>query len=250
MRLRGPGCALLLAFAPFACSGDVDQDDFLGDHSFTITETCPPNVPCIPACTNNGPDDVCGQSIPPSGGGCWITGIGYIVDADGHDNFGGNGMGMKDGSVRGEWEHVDHGTGDKFHGQVQYLFCRQVPEPGPGQPSGPDHNFLLNQAYYGGPGRWFVPGTGWQDGFWFDVMAEDHGEPGNKPGPMQHGGAGPDFYHFTARQFTGGVQSGTPVIVYDTAGDIVGGNFQIHPPNNGHPFVSSPLPPWVDGNQP
>ena len=33
--------------------------------------------------------------------------------------------------------------------------------------------------------------------------------------------------------------------VYETKGDLVGGNIQIHPSNNGHPAVQSALPPWV-----
>jgi len=228
------------------CSGDITGDDFTGDHSFSITQGCPDTEICFPTCTNNGPDNVCGNSLAPSAGGCWITGIGFIVDADGHDNFGGNGMPMKDGTIRGEWEHVDHGTGDKFHGQVHYLFCRHVPEPGPGQPSGPSHMFDINQAYYGGPGRWFTPTDGWKDGYWFDVMAEDHGEPGNQPGPGQHGSMGPDEYYFTARIIQGDLQSGSVVMdVYSTGGPLEGGNFQIHPPNTGHPYTSGTLPNWV-----
>jgi hypothetical protein len=199
-------------------------------------------APCG-ACIPNGgpPTDDC---IPPTNGGCWITGGGFIVDADGNDSFGGNGMPMKDGRIRGEWEHQDHGTGNNLHGQVTYLVCRHVDEPGPGQPSGPQHNFNINQAYYGGPARFASPNGNWADGYWFDVMIEDHGEPGNKPGPGNHGSKGPDYYHITIRQIAGANQSGT--VVYDTEGDLVGGNLQIHPPNNGHPYTSSSLPSWVN----
>jgi hypothetical protein len=245
--------ALIVAVALLpGCSGGIDSgpDNFDGDRSFQIFNQCPPGVicfgsgpVCVPAKGSKPDDNACTNSLPPTEGGCWITGIGFIIDADGHDNFGGNGMPMKDGSIRGEWEHVDHGTDDKFHGQVQYLVCRHVPEPGPGVPNGPQHDLTTNQAYYGGPGRWFTPDAGWADGYWFDVMAEDHGEPGNKAGPGQHGSGGPDFYHFTARLLASGTQSGA--VVYDTAGDIVGGNFQIHPPNTGHPFTQGLLPPWV-----
>jgi hypothetical protein len=146
---------------------------------------------------------------------------------------------MKDGTIRGEWENVDHGTGNTLHGQVQYLVCRHVNEPGPGQPSGPSHNFTMNQAYFGGPADF----AGMSSGYWFDVMVEDHGEPGNQPGPGNHGSGGPDFYHVTIRKMMGANMSGP--VVYDAAGDLSGGNIQIHPPNNGHPFTASALPPWV-----
>ena len=198
-------------------------------------------APCG-ACVPNGgqPDNDC---VPPANGGCWITGGGFIEDADGKDSYGGNGMPMKDGTIRGQWEHQDHGTGNNMHGEVTYLVCRHVDEPGPGNPSGPKHDFNINQAYYGGPARFASPQGNWAEGYWFDVMLEDHGEPGNKPGPGNHGSKGPDYYHITIRQMTGQNQSG--IVVYDTEGDIVGGNLQIHPPNNGHPFTSSSLPSWV-----
>jgi hypothetical protein len=160
-----------------------------------------------------------------------VTGGGFIVDTDGKDSFGGNAMPMKDGTIRGEWEHQDHGTGDNAHGQATYLYCRVVPGPGPGHPNGPQHNFVDNQVYFGGPARWSTNAS-WADGFWFDVVAEDHGEPGRK-----------DTYQFTIRKYAGPNSSGP--IVYQTSGDLAGGNIQLHPPNNGHPFTSSQLPPWV-----
>ncbi len=193
---------------------------------------------CVPSTQWIAYDDC----LPPDAGGCWITGGGFVTDTDGKDSFGGNGMPMKDGRIRGEWEHVDHGTGNKLHGEVSYLVCRHVAEPGPGQPSGPSHNFTLNQAYYGGSARWFSNGA-WADGYWFDIMAEDHGEPGNKAGPGNHGSAGPDYYHLRVLQMQNGSQSGT--LIYETEGDFDGGNFQIHPPNGGHPYTSSALPSWV-----
>jgi len=169
--------------------------------------------------------------VPPSAGGCWVTGGGFIVDADGNDSFGGNAMPMKSGTVRGEWEHQDHGTGDAAHGQATYIYCRTVPGPGPGHPSGPHHDFTVNQVYFGGPARWLA-GGGWTDGYWFDVVAEDHGEPGTA-----------DTYLFTIRQYAGNAQSGA--VVYQTSGTLAGGNIQIHPPNPGHPGTQSTLPPWV-----
>src|SRR5215212_9955887 len=101
----------------FAC-GDSGEEELLGDTSFRITQECSDDgAVCEPECEDTY-CEVCEHSNPPSEGGCFITGIGYLVDADGRDNFGGNGMPMKDGYLRGEWEHVDHGTGDKFHGVV------------------------------------------------------------------------------------------------------------------------------------
>jgi hypothetical protein len=206
--------------------GNSEDEAFLGDTSFRITQTCADDGTCEPECEDTW-CDVCDDSKPPTEGGCWITGIGYIIDADGHDNFGGNGMPMKTSYLRGEWEHVDHGTGVKYHGKVTYLHCRHVDEPGPGVPSGPDHDFIINQAYYGGPGRRYEPGVGWQDGYWFDVMAEDHGEPGKT-----------DEYFFSARPMGGSE-------LYATGGVLGGGNFQIHPPNDGHPFTEGAVPAWV-----
>jgi len=209
---------------------DVDEGLY-GDTSFRITEECFDNV-CEPECEDVS-CDVCEDSNPPSDGGCWITGIGYVNDPDGRDNFGGNGMPMKAGYLRGEWEHVDHGTGVKYHGKIAYLFCQHVDEAGPEQPSGPDHDLSMNQAYYGGPGKRYTPGVGWEEGFWFDVMAEDHGEPGKS-----------DEYYFSVRPYDMTVlQAGATE--YSTGGVLGGGNFQIHPPNAGHPFIEGELPSWV-----
>jgi hypothetical protein len=168
--------------------------------------------------------------VPPSEGGCWVTGGGFIVENSAKDTFGGNGMPMRDGSVRGEWENIDHATGDNLHGTVNYLFCRVVPGPGPGHPNGPQHNFVDNQVYFGGPARYFV-NAAWADGYWFDVVAEDHGEPGRQ-----------DTYQITIRTYANG-QAGN--IVYQESGPLAGGNIQLHPPNAGHPASQSTLPSWV-----
>jgi hypothetical protein len=191
------------------------------------------------ACVPNGPTpDDC---TPPGEGGCWVTGGGFVVDTDGKDSFGGNAMPMKSGTIRGEWEHQDHGTQSKAHGQAQYLVCRHVAGPGPGNPGGKNTSgtrFDINQVYFGGDARYFTGGA-WEGGYWFDVVAEDHGEPGNL---SAHKGTA-DHYHFTLRKIAGANQSGT--VVYETKGDLVGGNIQIHPSNNGHPTTSSALPAWV-----
>jgi hypothetical protein len=218
---------LALLIAP-AC-GESEDEALLGDTAFRITQECYEGT-CEPVCEDTW-CEVCEDGEPPSAGGCWITGIGFLVDSGGKDNFGGNGMPMKQGYIRGEWEHQDHASGDKLHGRVAYLSCRHVDEPGPGQPSGPDHDFNINQAYYGGPGRWFENGT-WQEGYWFDVMAEDHGEPGKT-----------DEYFFSVRTMDANGQPGA--VIYSTGGVLGGGNFQIHPPNTGHPSLHGELPTWV-----
>jgi len=195
-----------------------------------------------PSCPDAPGDNDC---TPPETetGGCWFTGGGYIEDPDGKDSFGGNGKPFKDGSIRGQWQHVDHGTGNKLHGQVRYIVCRQVDEPGPGQPSGPNHDFKMNLVYYGGPGRWFDAAGQWSEGYWFDVVAKDHGEPGNKPGPGNHGSGGPDTYQITIRKLKAANVPGD--VVYTTGGDFQGGNFQLHPSNPGHPDTASTAPAWV-----
>lgn len=235
------GSVLLAA----ACAGQVEEP--MGDPTFTISADCAADGSCVPVCTDNSDEEVCVSSVPPTQGGCWVTGIGHLEDLinnDGKDNFGGNGMPMKDGHLRGEWEHVDHGTGVKFHAQIAYLVCQHVDEPGPGNPSGPNHNFDINEAYYGGPARRFTPDVGWEDGFWIDIVADDHGEPGNKPGPGQHGSSGPDTYTFQAR--AAAADGSIERDAFYTAGfDIAGGNFQIHPPNDGHPFTMGELPPHL-----
>lgn len=219
---------LLLTFL-IAC-GAGDDDELVGDTSFRITQECTDDgAACEPVCEDTW-CDVCEESEPPAEGGCWITGIGFLIDTDGtKDNFGGNGMPMKAGFLRGEWQHVDHATNNKFHGNVGYLVCRRVDEPGPGVPNGPNHDFDINQTYYGGPGRWYEPATGWQEGYWFDVMAEDHGEPGKT-----------DEYYFRVRRM-----DNPAVVIYQAGGVLGGGNFQVHPPNNGHPYTKGSLPAWV-----
>jgi hypothetical protein len=146
---------------------------------------------------------------------------------------------MKSGEIKGQWNHIDHGTGNHAHGDVRYLSCRHIAEPGPGAPKG-----TMNQAFYGGPARWREAATAtWAEGYWFDVMAKDHGE-----GKGRVSG-GPDYYHFTLRKQADPVKQMSGVIVYETHGDWGsspgGGNFQIHMPNNGHPYTASSVPAWI-----
>jgi hypothetical protein len=195
----------------------------------------------------DGETDDC---IPPSEGGCWVTGGGFIVEAsivpkaaeaDGHDNFGGNAKQMKKGGVQGHWNHVDHGTKNHAKGKPEYIYCRHVDEPGPGQPGG-KKGFTMNQIYFGGPAEW-RSNDAWSDGYWFDVVAKDHGEPGSQPSPKNGGMV--DTYHFTIRKMDDAANKVSGPIVYEVKGGLVGGNIQMHPPNGGHPGVQSPLPAWV-----
>ena len=61
-----------------ACGSD---QELYGDHSFLITQECSEDgTSCEPVCEDID-CDVCEHSQPPSDGGCWITGIGYLIDA-------------------------------------------------------------------------------------------------------------------------------------------------------------------------
>jgi hypothetical protein len=198
------------------------------------------------ACVPDG--DSC-DCVPPSAGGCWVTGGGFIVGPnvttgaapDGHDNFGGNAKPMKDGRVQGHWNHVDHGTGNHAKGKPEYIVCRHVDEPGPGQPGG-KKGFTMNQVYFGGPAEWRSNGT-WASGYWFDVVAKDHGEPGSVPHVKN--GFMPDTYHFSIRLMDDPAKKVSGAVVYETKGVLEGGNIQMHPPNGGHPYTPAALPSWV-----
>jgi hypothetical protein len=229
--------------------------DKKGNKTCVSTPDCAPGThpSACGACVSDsdGPADC----VPPTEGGCWVTGGGFIegasivpaAPADGHDNFGGNAKPMKRGDVSGHWNHVDHGTGNHAKGRPEYIMCRTTDGPGPGQPGG-KKGLVANQVYFGGHAQWRVAADAvWSDGYWFDVVAEDHGEPGNtsalKNGQM------PDSYHFTLRKMDDPTAAVSGAIVYETRGDLTGGNIQLHPSNNGHPAVSSPLPTWVSIEQ-
>jgi hypothetical protein len=156
-------------------------------------------------------------------GGCWVTGIGHIGDENEHpgagradqDSFGGNAMGMKDDTVRGQWQNTTH-TGHVFHGQATWLRCWKDSGLGPEVPRA-----IPNNAEWGGPGKWDH-----QDGYTFRVHAQDRAE----------GGHHIDTYSIIVYDSTGAVTYEQPLV------HISGGNFQIHPPNNGHPYSSRTAP--------
>jgi hypothetical protein len=188
------------------------------------------------ACVVNGESDDC---APPSQGGCWVTGGGFLT-ANNKDNFGGNAKQMKDGSIQGHWNHEAHAKKDHLKGKPSYIFCRHVDEPGPGQPGG-KKGFDMNQIYFGGPAEYRADKE-WASGYWFDVVAKDHGEPG---AGKAKGGENVDTYHLTIRKMVDTEKQISGAIVYEIAGNLSGGNIQIHPPNNGHPGFQSELPKWV-----
>ncbi|MDB5218582.1 MAG: hypothetical protein JWO86_6509 [Myxococcaceae bacterium] len=234
-----------------------------GGKSWTCTKddqgskTCVSTPDCAPgthaaacgACVDDS--DASSDCVPPTEGGCWITGGGFIEGAslvpaapsDGKDNFGGNAKPMKKGGVSGHWNHVDHGTGNHAKGRPEYIMCRVTDGPGPKQPGG-KKGLTANQVYFGGHAQWRTAADAtWSDGYWFDVVAEDHGEPGNTSAIKN--GAMPDSYHFTIRKMDDPAAKVSGAVVYETRDDLRGGNIQIHPSNAGHPAVSSPLPTWV-----
>lgn len=143
---------------------------------------------------------------PKKPGRCWVTGGGQI---DG-ETFGGNAKPFRDGSVDGEWNHVDH-QGNHFHGDpTEIITCDVVDGPGASPPQ-----VEFNRIIFEGVGTWTELG-GASIPVTFRVVIEDHGEPGRL-----------DEYTLT-------VFSGTTVI-HSVSGVIDRGNLQIHPSNPGHP---------------
>jgi hypothetical protein len=155
-------------------------------------------------------------------GGCWITGGGHIGDENSHggagqndqDSFGFNAMGMKAGYVRGEIENVDH-LGNVFHGHATWIRCWKDAGDGPEVPRA-----IPNNAEWGGHGSWnHVDGHTWK------AHLADRAE----------GGSHRDEYEIWVWD------SGGALVYSQTAADdlvITGGNFQIHPPNGGHPYLA------------
>lgn len=153
-------------------------------------------------------------------GGCWITGGGHIGSADStggagrhnQDSFGFNAMGMKDGRVRGELQNTTH-LGDVFHGQATFIECWRDDGIGPEVPVA-----IPNNARWGGTGTFNR-----EPGYTFEAHLADRAE----------GGSHVDEYELWIYGPTG------ELVYSQTAEDdrvITGGNFQIHPPNAGHPY--------------
>lgn len=181
-------------------------------------------------------------------GGCFVTGTGHIgADENGNgisdrpgagaahqDSYAGNAEGMRDGRVHGQWQNTTHqeGTKDKFHGQAEFLYCWHDGGPGPDVPTA-----YPNRAIWGGPGKW-----NHEPGYLFIASAADYGE----------GNGGPhaeirDAYAITIYRDVDGdrVATAADEIVYEES-DCVFGNFQIHPPNNGHPYIPAEVTSEMD----
>ena len=175
-------------------------------------------------------------------GGCFVTGIGHIgsdENGDGisdqpgageadQDSYGGNAMGMKDGRIRGQWQNTTHLVGgDKFHGQAEFLYCWNDGGPGPDVPEA-----FPNRAIWGGPGLW-----NHEEGYRFIVSAADYKE-GKEGSDVDLR----DAYAIRVYQDLDGdgISTDADPVVYEES-DCVFGNFQIHPPNNGHPYIPVPL---------
>ncbi len=86
----------------WTCHGDKH-----GKHTCERTQCVPGTHPSpCGACVPDGGDDC--DCVPPKDGGCWVTGGGFVTTS-GRDNFGGNAKPRKDGTIQGQWNHVDHG---------------------------------------------------------------------------------------------------------------------------------------------
>jgi hypothetical protein len=145
-------------------------------------------------------------------GGCYITGGSYIEIGEGQgDSSGGNAMGMKDGSVRGKWQHTTH-SGDVFNGKATWLRCWHDGGSGPEVPRAEP-----NIAEGGGYGQW-----NGMEGYTFVVLATDRSE----------GGIGSDSYSIQVFDSAG-------ALVYEVDAPISAGNIQIHPLNQGHPYTTT-----------
>lgn len=201
---------VVVCLAGAGCMADGTTEDETGSGSEALS-----------TCLSQMRIEDCITALPPLGG-CFVTGIGHIGDEANHpgagrageDSFGGNAMGMRDGSVRGEWQNTTH-QGDLFHGQATWLRCWKDEGEGPEVPRA-----IPNVAEWGGPGKW-----NHDEGFTFQVHAEDRRE----------GGSHFDYYGITVWDAAGAV-------IYEEGDLIDGGNFQIHPPNGGHPYEPVPAP--------
>jgi hypothetical protein len=154
-------------------------------------------------------------------GGCWITGGGHIGDKSSHggagkneqDSFGFNAMGMKHDYVRGEIQNTTH-LGDVFHGHATWIHCWKDFGSGPEVPKATPNN-----AEWGGHGSW-----NHEEGYTWTAHLADRAE----------GGSHRDEYEIWIWD------AGGQLVYSQTASDdlvITGGNFQIHPPNSGHPYL-------------
>jgi len=149
-------------------------------------------------------------------GVCWITTGGFhnagIQSGSKICTFGGN-VGP---NPSGAWQVIDHTTGNNFHtNDVDIVECTEIQKTGPGQPGG-KKGLTTNMATFAGTGR--LNGV---DGFPFTGFVVDAGEPSGKNNNDK------DEFSITVTNGGGGV------VVFECAGELDGGNVQIHPANPG-----------------
>jgi hypothetical protein len=161
-------------------------------------------------------------------GGCFVMGGGNLANGD---SFGGNVMGMKDGRVRGQWQHYYNDGASRFHGYAEFLFGWNDGGPGPDVPRA-----YPNRAVFGGKGTWQG-----QPGYLWIVAIADY-----KEGKDGRDAALSDSYGICIYRDTDGdgVATEDDEIVYEVYGCIFGGNVQVVPPTQGHPYV--PFPPTAE----
>ena len=240
--VRAFAIALLLVASCVGQMGDLVEGGCIDDSGVCVLDTAREEL-------------IDGGELPPGAdnldviyyteetGGCFVTGIGHIGSDENEngisdqpgagradqDSYGGNAMGMRDGRVRGQWQNTTHldGTRDVFHGQAEFLYCWNDGGPGPDVPVAEP-----NRAIWGGPGQW-----NHEDGYLFIVSAADY-----KEGKEDEDAGIRDAYAITIyRDVDGdGIATSDDEIVYEET-DCVFGNFQIHPPNNGHPYIGAEL---------
>ncbi len=241
----GIGAVLVVGMSGLGCTATSSDGEDTSSVSSRMTPGDGDGTPEAPPESDSPPtgDTPPGEGTPPPEGGCFVTGIGHIgADENGNgisdrpgagranqDSYGGNAMGMKDGSVRGQWQNTTHLADGKhvFHGQATFLHCWNDGGPGPDVP-----RTYPNRAIWGGPGKWDH-----KDGYLFIVSAADYkeGKDGNDANIR-------DAYAITVYEDLdkNGIATSTDKIVYQET-DCVYGNFQIHKSNAGHPYVSKPV---------
>lgn len=236
MKILSPLVALLLLAG---CGGEITDIANLADMEiYTVIGDCPDSLGASVGCVST---DLPPDTPPPDQeGGCWITGIGHIgsdlnnngisdkpgAGAANQDSFGGNAKGFKGGFVKGQWQNTTHLADGKhkFHGVPNFLYCWNDGGPGPDVPKA-----YPNRAIWAGPGKWDH-----QDGYVFIASAADYKE--GKDGADANIR---DAYAITVYKDENGdgvATLGVDTVVYEES-DCVYGNFQIHPPNNGHPYI-------------
>lgn len=219
--MRTSPLLMSIALAIAGCVGSLDGPPSSGGSAAAL------GMECLDTSTYCMLDDLGGDEQQElASGGCWITGGGHIGDAAStggagqhdQDSFGFNAMGMKDGTVRGELQNTTH-LGDVFHGQASWIHCWKDDGIGPEVPRA-----IPNNAEWGGAGEWnHAPGHTWR------AHLADRAE----------GGSHQDEYELFVY-----APDGALVYSQTAAQDLVitGGNFQIHPPNAGHPYLAGPIP--------